>query len=561
MKIKSRFPFTLIISASLLLSLLMFQFTSSAQVQNWQPNTFYAVGAQVAFNGVQYSCIQAHTSLVGWEPPNVPALWQAGGINPTPTPTPTPNPTPTPTPDPGGGGCASAWIASTVYSASGTLVSRNGINYKNNWWTQGEDPATNNGPIGSGKPWTSVGVCSACTSIPSIPTGLSASGTTSNSTVLSWNPSQVASNCTITGYTVYRNGSAIGNASGTSMPVYGLTASTTYSFAVSASSSAGSSNLSAPIMVTTLSGGGGGGNPNFIFAAYKDVTINADWNTGLQRTNVTGSVQPVTSVMPISTLVWSFATNTCESESWAGISPAMEAINVQAFVNAGKKYILATGGAAGSFRCSSGAGLIGFINRYNSANLVGVDFDIESGQSQQSVDELIMATKAAQAQFPNLQFSFTIPTLGGSANPITGGGVGTMVVNEIKRLGLSGNYVINLMAMDYGSTNPSNCVVVNGRCDMGQSAVQAALALNQQSAIPLRNIGLTVMIGQNDTQDEVTSLANIATLSNFAKSNGLATVRFWAFDRDNPNGPSLPTNNGNGEPPLAYCYEFLKFFP
>ncbi|WP_349290090.1 carbohydrate-binding protein [Thermoanaerobacterium thermosaccharolyticum] len=23
-----------------------------------------------------YKCIQAHTSLVGWEPPNVPALWQ-----------------------------------------------------------------------------------------------------------------------------------------------------------------------------------------------------------------------------------------------------------------------------------------------------------------------------------------------------------------------------------------------------------------------------------------------------------------------------------------------------
>ncbi|HEU4426105.1 MAG TPA: carbohydrate-binding protein, partial [Pilimelia sp.] len=26
--------------------------------------------------GASYRCIQAHTSLTGWEPPNVPALWQ-----------------------------------------------------------------------------------------------------------------------------------------------------------------------------------------------------------------------------------------------------------------------------------------------------------------------------------------------------------------------------------------------------------------------------------------------------------------------------------------------------
>jgi chitinase len=29
----------------------------------------------VSYNGVTYKCIQGHTSLTGWEPPNVPALW------------------------------------------------------------------------------------------------------------------------------------------------------------------------------------------------------------------------------------------------------------------------------------------------------------------------------------------------------------------------------------------------------------------------------------------------------------------------------------------------------
>jgi endoglucanase Acf2 len=41
----------------------------------WAANTTYATGTIVTYNGARYRCLQAHTSLVGWEPPNVPALW------------------------------------------------------------------------------------------------------------------------------------------------------------------------------------------------------------------------------------------------------------------------------------------------------------------------------------------------------------------------------------------------------------------------------------------------------------------------------------------------------
>ncbi|MEV1005413.1 carbohydrate-binding protein [Nonomuraea sp. NPDC050202] len=44
----------------------------------WAPWTSYAVGAVVTHNGVDYVCLQAHTSQPGWEPPNVPALWKQG---------------------------------------------------------------------------------------------------------------------------------------------------------------------------------------------------------------------------------------------------------------------------------------------------------------------------------------------------------------------------------------------------------------------------------------------------------------------------------------------------
>lgn len=42
----------------------------------WAPNTSYAVNSLVSYNGNVYKCIQAHTSLTGWEPSIVPALWQ-----------------------------------------------------------------------------------------------------------------------------------------------------------------------------------------------------------------------------------------------------------------------------------------------------------------------------------------------------------------------------------------------------------------------------------------------------------------------------------------------------
>ncbi|WP_406674684.1 lytic polysaccharide monooxygenase [Nonomuraea sp. N2-4H] len=42
----------------------------------WSPNHAYGVGDRVTYGGATYECIQAHTSLTGWEPPNVPALWR-----------------------------------------------------------------------------------------------------------------------------------------------------------------------------------------------------------------------------------------------------------------------------------------------------------------------------------------------------------------------------------------------------------------------------------------------------------------------------------------------------
>lgn len=52
--------------------------TTDAQggAQAWAPNVSYKVNDEVTYGGKTYVCRQPHTSLNGWEPSNVPALWQ-----------------------------------------------------------------------------------------------------------------------------------------------------------------------------------------------------------------------------------------------------------------------------------------------------------------------------------------------------------------------------------------------------------------------------------------------------------------------------------------------------
>ena len=50
--------------------------TATGTYAAWVANHAYTVGDKVSYAGHNYQCLQSHTSLVGWEPPNVPALWK-----------------------------------------------------------------------------------------------------------------------------------------------------------------------------------------------------------------------------------------------------------------------------------------------------------------------------------------------------------------------------------------------------------------------------------------------------------------------------------------------------
>ena len=61
-----------------------------------------------------------------------------------------------------GEACSPAWVSTTAY-IGGNKVSYNGVNYTANWWTQGNNPATSNGGVGTGQPWTAGFTCGGAT--------------------------------------------------------------------------------------------------------------------------------------------------------------------------------------------------------------------------------------------------------------------------------------------------------------------------------------------------------------------------------------------------------------
>ncbi|MDV9201862.1 dioxygenase family protein, partial [Streptomyces sp. Wh19] len=44
----------------------------------WAAGALYSAGDRVTYGGATYRCLQAHSAMAGWEPPNVPALWERG---------------------------------------------------------------------------------------------------------------------------------------------------------------------------------------------------------------------------------------------------------------------------------------------------------------------------------------------------------------------------------------------------------------------------------------------------------------------------------------------------
>lgn len=311
---------------------------------------------------------------------------------------------------------------------------------------------------------------------------------------------------------------------------------------------------------------------NLLFSPYKYVPRNFDAHSNMLRVAVTGKPIPLAgrggliadNVPNFAAITLAFATGDCGSEDWGVPTAAITKVAIPALSRDLVDYVISTGGEGKTFTCASPKSFVAFVRRYQSPFLQGIDFDIESTQTPAEIKALVADAAYAEKLFPDLRFSFTLATWAGADGKRAGlNTLGATVVRAIKASTLR-HYTINLMVMDYGKTSPAVCVVANGTCDMGASAIQAAENLQRTWHIPASKIELTPIAGVNDNADAVFTLKDMDTLVKYAVEHDLAGIHFWSLDRDTP-CPASPAPkaeaqvcNGTGDPPLAYTRRALR---
>lgn len=228
----------------------------------------------------------------------------------------------------------------------------------------------------------------------------------------------------------------------------------------------------------------------------------------------------------------------------------------------GGEVIFSFGGAAGqelAQTCNSASSLQAqyqaVVTKYNAMHL---DFDIEGGEQGDATtyDRRNTALAALQAANPGLTISFTLPS---ATTGLLSDSLG--LLNNAVSHGVNFN-IVNLMTMDYGS--PDN--------QMGQEAINAANGLYAQlhNIFPSKTasqlwsmVGITNMIGQNDTRGEIFSLSNASQVLSFAQSNQIGELSFWEVPRDNGNcaGSTTATDNCSGisQSPYQFTGIFKPF--
>ena len=253
----------------------------------------------------------------------------------------------------------------------------------------------------------------------------------------------------------------------------------------------------------------------------------------------------------IKALTLAFATGECGAERWDGLG-ADSVINatLAKLQRSNIDYVISTGGADGVFTCSSEQGMEKFIARYNSPQLVGLDFDIEAGQSEQVIADLVKQIHSASQRHPHLRMSFTLAALSSTTSDQPAlNAHGAQVMKAIARVGLK-NHFVNLMVMNFGEAKPENCVVEGTRCAMAASAIVVARNFAREYRMPLQRIELTPMIGVNDLVENIFTLSDARKLASYVHGNHLGGLHFWSLNRDGmcPPGPLVVSPSCHGLP-------------
>jgi len=237
----------------------------------------------------------------------------------------------------------------------------------------------------------------------------------------------------------------------------------------------------------------------------------------------------------IRALTWAFATGECGQETWGGLGGQRVAdANVADFARAGVGYVLSAGGPVGVFSCASDEGFERFLARYDSPLLVGAELTLDDRYKAPQIAQLVRRVLVAQQRHPQLRFGFALSTIAASDGSRAGlDATGQTVLRAAREIGLNG-FFVNLKVADFGDARPAHCVVMDGRCDLAASAMQAARNLEASHRVPLARIELTPTIGRQPGAAGEFSPEDAARLARFVREQGLGGLHYWSLDRDLP---------------------------
>jgi chitinase len=208
---------------------------------------------------------------------------------------------------------------------------------------------------------------------------LTVTGTTSSSVSLSWSASSGA-----TGYNVYRGGTKVASVTGTSYTDTGLTASSTYSYAVTATNSAGESAKSGAVSATTSGTSTGGSLPKHVLTGYWQDFVNGA--TPLKLASVPAGYNLVAVAFADADSAHpGGVTFTLDSQlaSTLGYSDAQFKADISTLHARGQKVIISVGGQNGAISVADATAATNFANSVyglmQTYGFDGVDIDLENG--------------------------------------------------------------------------------------------------------------------------------------------------------------------------------------
>ncbi|MER6096952.1 glycoside hydrolase family 18 protein [Streptomyces sp. NPDC001728] len=216
--------------------------------------------------------------------------------------------------------------------------------------------------------------------LPAAPTGLAAGSPTSTTVPLTWAAVPGA-----TSYHVYQGATRVQTVTGTSATATGLTASTAYTFQVSAVNAAGESARSAAVSATTTSGGGsgGGGLPAHALVGYLHASFaNGSGYTRMADVPASWDVINLAFGEPTSVTSGDIRFSLCPATECPNVeSPAEFKAAIKAKQAAGKKVLISIGGQNGQVQLATTAARDTFVSSVSKIideyGLDGLDIDFE----------------------------------------------------------------------------------------------------------------------------------------------------------------------------------------